>query len=111
MKKLSFKEYLSSKQKLRESILKTSHCSATYSITKYCRLPIIEDDIKNIVSLKPNQFIIVEWFYENNNITPIPISIIIEDATNNIDISTFNTTWSGNKLLKWLKKNSIQKLD
>lgn len=109
MKKLSFKEYVASKQKLRETAT-SAYCKASYSTTKYCRLIIGEKTSKSILSLKPKQKITIEWFTPNKLKTPEPISIMFE-GMENTDIDTFTTYWSGDKLLSWLKKNTIQKID
>lgn len=105
MKKLSFKDYLDSKQKLKEAIETTSKCKSIYTVTKYCRLPLGEKSNKANVSFKPNQKIIIEWFYPSPTSIPEPIAIILENDEN-VDIETFSTYWNSSKLLNWLNKNT-----
>lgn len=106
MHKLSFKEYLDSKQKLREAIEKTPRREAVYNVRKYCKLIIGESkEEKSQITLKPNQKISVDWLYENlDNPTPVSIKFAgIEDVDNS---QPFETYWQGNKLLKWLARNT-----
>lgn len=110
MEKFTFKDYLDSKQKLKESIAKTSKCKSIYNVTKYCRLIIGEKNNKSTISFKPNEKILIEWFYPTPESTPEVVSIIINNK-NSIDEDYLNTYWSADKLLKWLNKNTIQKIN
>jgi len=106
MHKLSFKEYLDSKQKLREAIEKTPRRTGQYSVRKYCKLIIGESkEDKSQITLKPNQKISVDWLYEDiDNPTPVGIKF---DGIDDIDNSqSFETYWQGKKLLKWLARNA-----
>jgi hypothetical protein len=109
MNKLSFKEYLESKQQLLKTLGECPIQSLTYNVTKYCRLIVGENNDKKAVLLKPGHTIIVEWQYQNvEDVTPQPLSIRFEDSKD-IDASEeFNTPWKSTKLAKWLSKNSIE---
>lgn len=110
MKKITFKDYLISKEKLRESIKNTSKCKSVYNVNKYCKFIIGEKNNKFAISLKPNQKIIVEWFYLTEKSKP-EINSIILDGYNDLIDNDINSHWSSEKLLKWLSKNTTQKLN
>jgi len=104
--KLTFKEYLDSKEKLREAIAVTPKQVKEYTVKKYCKLVIGESkDEKEQVNLKPNQKIIIEWVYRNID-EPTPIKIIFEGVSPDIDSEDHSTYWQSLKLQKWLLKNT-----
>lgn len=104
--KLSFKEYLASKEKLREAVSKTPQRVATYSVRKYCKLIIGESkEEKSQITLKPNQKITIDWLYEDID-NPTPVSLKFGGVKNVADEDMFNTYWQGAKLLKWLARNA-----
>lgn len=104
--KLSFKQYLDSKEKLREAVTKTPQRVATYSVRKYCKLIIGESkDDKSQVTLKPNQKIIVDWLYEDID-NPTPVCLKFAGLKNINADDEHATYWQGVKLLKWLARNA-----
>jgi len=106
---LTFKEYLESKDKLREAIKETPQQATEYSVSKYCRLVVGESkEEKEQINLKPNQTIVVEWLY-NDIDNPTPVKITFEGVCPNIDTTDYNTYWQPEKLQKWLTKNTHQK--
>ena len=108
-KKLTFKEYLESKQKLREAIEKTPRRQAEYNVYKYCKLVIGESkDEKEYVNLKPNQTITVEWLYEDVD-DPTVISIKFDGVKDKDAGDEYETFWSGERLLKWLGRNTRER--
>ena len=109
MNKLSFKEYLESKQQLLKTLGECPVQSLSYNITKYCRLIVGETDDRKAVLLKPGQTIIIEWQYQNvDDMTPKPVTIRFEDNKDIDSDEEFNTPWKPSKLVKWLTKNSIE---
>ena len=103
---LTFKEYLASKEKLREAVTKTPQRVASYNVRKYCKLIVGESKKdKSQIVLKPNQKITVDWLYEDvDNPTPV---IIKFNGPKDIDVKqVYNTYWQGSKLLKWLARNA-----
>lgn len=109
MQKLSFKEYLESKQQLLKTLGERPIQSLSYNISKYCRLIVGEKDDKIAVLLKPGQTIIVEWQYKNvEDIEPKPLSIRFEDNKEIDPEEDFQTYWKPKKLIKWLTKNSSE---
>jgi len=105
MKKLSFKEYLDSKQKLLLALKETPVQTITYSVKKYCTLIVGEKDDKQYVSLKPSQQLVVEWRYNNVYAPPIPVNIQLKESKA-AEQSNYCTFWAGTRLQKWLRKNA-----
>lgn len=106
---LTFKEYLESKEKLREAIKETPQQATQYDVSKYCKLVVGESkEEKEQINLKPNQTIIVEWLYDDID-NPTPTKITFEGVCPNIDSSEYNTYWQPHKLQKWLLRNTRKK--
>lgn len=105
MEKLTFKEYVESKQQLIDAIDSCPERTAVYNIRKYCKLPIGEgkEDNQQIV-LKPKQKLIVKWKYFTE--TPNATSIQVADPNNIPSDDTFLTFWKSEKLIKWLNRNT-----
>lgn len=108
MKKLSFKEYLESKQQLLQAISESPIQTLSYDVVKYCKLVVGEKDDKQHIALKPKNQIVVEWKYLDVNSTPEPISIRFENTKDVNESEDYNTYWSGEKLKKWLSKNTTE---
>jgi hypothetical protein len=106
--KLTFKEYLDSKEKLREAVSKTPQRTATYNVRKYCKLIVGESkDSKDQVALKPTHRIVVDWLYEDID-NPTIVSITFEGVKEILPDDEFNTYWDGVKLMKWLNRNTTE---
>ena len=111
MEKLTFKQYLESRDQLLNAVKNTPISVLEYDIRKYCTIQIGEsEDDKQLVSLKPKNKIIVEWLYENiDNPEPLSIKFV---GTNNIDMDESHTVfWSGQKLNKWLLRHAYKGID
>ena len=106
---LTFKEYLESKERLREAIKVTPQQTTEYAVSKYCKLVVGESkNEKEQINLKPNQTIMVEWLY-NDIDNPTPIKIVFEGICPNVDSNEYKTYWQSQKLQSWLKKNTREK--
>ena len=104
--KLTFKEYLESKQRLREAVAKVPNRTATYTIRKYCKLPIGESkEEKQQISLKPRQQLEIEWLYEDID-DPTVVAIKFINVTNILTESNYPSYWPGKRLQKWLERNA-----
>jgi len=106
MEKLTFKEYLASKEKLREAIANTPVHKARYTLRKYCKFPVGESkEEKEFVSLKPKHEIIVEWLYQDPN-NPTAVSMTFENVDGVDADKEYVAFWSDQRLQKWLLKNT-----
>lgn len=108
MEKLTFSQYLDSKDQLRKAIENTPISTAVYEVKKYCSLPLGEaDQDATLVGLRPKQTVVVEWHHVSVD-SPTPNSIRIVGAKD-IDAETvFETEWAGSKLKKWLSRHTNQ---
>lgn len=110
MKKLTFKQYLDSKQQLIEAIKNTPISIMEYEIRKYCSLTVGESDqSKQLVGLKPHYVLVVEWLYDDVD-NPTPKSLRLQSPSGDIN-ETFNTFWTGVKLQKWLSRHAKEGLN
>lgn len=100
--KLTFGEYVQSKEQLRSAITNTPERIAEYEVHKYCKLPI--NDKKQKVSLRPKHRIIIKWLYENEE--PIPVNIRFEGPQEIDPDEEASAAWNGERLLKWLLRNT-----
>jgi hypothetical protein len=106
--RLTFKEYLESKEKLLEAIKSSPVQKSSYNVSKYCKLVVFNEDQKQTILLKPGHQVIVEWIYDNLA-DPQPVNLQIEDIKNPmIDEISYTTIWKGMKLKEWLKKNTSE---
>lgn len=101
MKQLSFKEYFESKEKLKKAGIENIRANIEYSITKYCKIPVVEsmEAEKTYISLKPNDTIRILWEYESD--TPVLKKLVIclgEDKE-------FIPCWTSNKIFEWTGTN------
>lgn len=105
-KKLTFKEYVESKDRLREAVKSTPQREVQYTVRKYCKLVVGESkEAKEQIILKPSQTITIEWLYENFD-NPTPLSITFEGVKSVEADKIFNTSWEGFRLERWLMRNA-----
>jgi len=105
-KKLTFKQYLDSKEKLREAVNRTPKRTAEYTVRKYCKLVVGESkEEKEYVNLKPKHKIFVEWLYENTD-NPTILSIKFDGVNEHPTDDEYKSLWQGERLLKWLLRNT-----
>lgn len=101
--KLTFSQYLDSKEKLRDAVKQTPQRTAEYKIRKYCKLPVGHNkQTKEYVNLKPNDKVSVHWLYEDFD-NPTVVSLKFETKEDAFDQTAL---WSGERLLKWLHRNA-----
>lgn len=106
MKKLTFKQYLESKEQLLKAIENIPVTIVEYEVRKYCTFPVgTSESEKELINLKPKNKIIVEWKYDDiHHPTPTQISF---KGTKNLDESErCSIFWSGDKLNKWLVRHT-----
>ena len=106
MRKLTFKQYMESKARLREAIAETPVAASTYVVKKYCKIRVGETrDMRREVALKPRQRVIVEWRYDDIK-DPQPESIVFDDQSP----EEHGVYWTGAKLTDWLSKNAVEEI-
>ena len=106
-KKLTFKDYMQSKEKLLEAAENnTPEQTVNYSVRKYCKLVIGESKQDKIyVPLKPKHQVSVKWLYEDLE-NPTPVEILFNGVSDVPTAEGFATFWEGEKLRKWLDRNT-----
>lgn len=108
MDKLTFKQYLESKEQLLKAIHNTPTSIIEYEVRKYCTLPIGELEIeKETISLKPKNTIIVEWRYDDIN-NPTPMNIRFKGLKELDETEQYSTFWNSSKFQKWLIRHAYQ---
>lgn len=110
MKKLSFKEYLESKDKLLKSLENEPHYSSTYSITRYCRLSIERDSKKELINLKPGHKLIIEWHRKSEELLPEAMNILFENVRGLEPLKKYKSLNHKPSLIKWLSRNSFENI-
>lgn len=109
MQKLTFKEYLESKEQLREALLQTPVVMKEYEVYKYCSIALGEtDEEKKIVGLKPKHHIIVEWRYDDVN-NPTAQWIKFKNVKGMEETDEYSPYWENHKLQKWLTRHTKEK--
>lgn len=104
--KLTFKEYLHSKDRLREAAQNVPERTARYTINKYCKIAIGETKKeKEYINLKPKQFVEVDWLYESID-KPSVISIRFTGVDGITEGEEFSILWGHDRLEKWLTRNT-----
>lgn len=106
MDKLTFKQYLDSKERLREAVKQTPIRKVEYMMRKYCKLPVGETkEDKQYIPLKPKQKIIVEWNYRDLE-NPQLEGLFFENVDGVDDTDEYQSFWSDDRFKKWLLKNT-----
>lgn len=99
MERLSFKDYLLTKDQLRTALTETPYKVSKYRVVKYCKLELAET--AEVLSLKPTHEMIVEWKYlDKENPTAESILVITKDQHGMIDVKM-----SHMKFNKWINTN------
>lgn len=105
MEKMSFSQYLDSKEKLREAVENTPVQITEHTVYKYCKFSVGEQENKEQISLKPKHKVLVEWVY-NDIDNPDVSSIRFKDVEGIDSEQEFDTFWSNYRLQKWLNTNT-----
>ena len=106
MDKLTFKQYLDSKDTLREALNQTPVRKAEYIMRKYCKLPVGESkNEKEYIALKPKHRLIVEWLYEDPE-NPDMESVTFEGVATVDPEKKHSSYWTEERFKTWLYKNT-----
>lgn len=96
--RISFAEYIESKKILRTAAEDTPKHRQSFTVLKYCKIPVSESqdkEIKTYISLKPKDVIDVIW--EKHEEALIPNLIILNEEKD------YFISWSGKKFNQWLE--------
>lgn len=112
MRKITFMEYIASKEKLREAIRKSGNEYTTeVVITRYCRLSVEgEDDKKNFINLKPGHCLEINWMKEEGKEYPVALNILFENVKNMDGFIKHCVAMENTNFLRWLDRNSTDKI-
>lgn len=101
-KKLTFKEYYESKERLKEASQSVPKTIVEYTVKKYCKLPILtEKNDKGYLSLKPKDGIKILW--EFNDIKKPAIRAVIFES------QTYTPSWNNEKMKNWITATIMEK--
>lgn len=103
MEKLTFRQYLESKEQLLKAIENTPISKVEYEVAKYCTLNLNEKN--NPISLKPKNKIVVEWQYDDVY-NPTPISIKFKGVKNVAESIQYDIEIPIFKLQKFLSRHT-----
>lgn len=98
--RLSFSDYVESKNILKNAIEDAPKHKQCFNVTKYCKIPVNENfktNEKTYFSLKPKDSVEVIW--EKHDTQMIVRYIIINEEYN------YFPTWSNKKFSNWLSLN------
>jgi hypothetical protein len=104
MKYLSFKKYYDNKELLERAGIQNVRAHIEYSITKYCKIPVVEsyESEKTYLALKPKDTVKILWEYESD--TPILRRLVIVSEGE----KEFIPCWTSNKMYEWTGANCKQ---
>lgn len=106
MEKITFKQYLESKEQLLKAINESPIHTATYTVNKYCKVPVGETkDLKEYIHLKPKHQIVVEWKYEDEDV-PEVLNIRFKDVVDVDNEKEYTPSWVSDRFRNWLMKNA-----
>lgn len=104
--KITFKQYLASKEALREAIKKTPKQTKTYEVNRYCNFIVGESkDDRQVINLKPTSSISIDWLYEDID-NPIATNVNFDGVKDIDPMSDMIPAWNNIKIQKWLTRNT-----
>lgn len=106
MQKLTFKQYMDSRDQLLKAIDNVPVTVMEYEVRKYCTLAVGDDPDDPInIQLKPKQRLHIRWQCQNP-LMPIPegVKIIASDVIS--ETEEHEIFWSSDKLQKWLIRHT-----
>lgn len=108
MSKLSFKQYYEAKEQLRAAANSNQTVNSEYEMTKYCKFPVLSEDDKEYIALKPKDKVSVVWEYIKEGEELIPTPRRIEISTEEEEGVRVSPAWGKSKLVSWIQKNTIK---
>lgn len=106
MEKLTFKQYVDSRNQLLKAIENVPITIIEYEVRKYCSLSVGDDpDNPIVIQLKPKQRLQVKWMC-NNPLLPLPESIRVIASDVITESEEHEVFWNSDKLQKWLIRHT-----
>lgn len=106
LSELTFKQYLDSKDQLREALKQTPVRKAEHVMRKYCKLPVGESkEEKEYIALKPKHKVFVEWLYEDPD-NPKLESVTFEGVDQVEEDKKHSSYWPDERFKNWLERNT-----
>lgn len=102
--RISFREYLLSKQYLHEQAMSVPTQTLRYCVTKYCKLSVSYNGEDIDVKLKPSHVINIQWKYINNDRTPIIVTF--ENVPDISEDNEYDITLSDRRINNWVLSNT-----
>lgn len=104
MKRYTLHELLEAKSSLYRAYVANPTTSETYQMTKYVKIPVLEDGDETVVSLRPNDVVEVISLPRDGINTIIKMRFV---CSHNLEITDtkFVPRWKQEKLIKWLAAN------
>lgn len=104
-RKLTFKEYMESKDCLHAAVKEIPKTVVEYEVKKYCNFPIGQSSNKQQIKLKPRNKLLISWMCEDRE---NPTAVAVEFQGTVVDETREKPAWNDKKLLKWLINNTDQ---
>lgn len=103
--KITFKEYVESKDALRKAVENTPIRESVFEVVKYCKLPVLSESLANEISLKPKHkiHVVLEYISFDN---PIIKSVNLLNVSNINTHADISVSIPGKKFVKWIDKNT-----
>ena len=106
MNKLTFKQYLESKDQLLKAIGNRPIQIIEYQIDKYCSLEVGKHEDRQVLQLRPKNKLVVEWQFESaDDLKPTALSISVKDSSI-IDPNLEFTPADNEKLIRWVTRHT-----
>lgn len=104
MKLFTVAELLEAKSSLYRAYVSNPTTSLTYQMTKYVKIPVLQDGTETMISLRPNDVVEAISLPRDGINTIIKMRFV---CSHNLDIADekFVPKWKQEKLIKWLAAN------
>lgn len=104
--KLTFKQYMESKDRLYEATKLTPKQSRTYTVTRYCKFVVGESTTdRKQINLRPQSSITINWLYEDVH-NPTAYKVTFTNSKDVNDNAPLVPAWTTHKIQSWLTRNT-----
>lgn len=110
-RRLTFTQYVQSKQQLVEAIKSDPVVEHSYAVSKYCKMPVGNSgDTKEYINLKPKTALQITWRYTYDSkcehlqeMQRTPLKVVVVDKNGEQQYDLFQ---SDEKMSKWIRTNA-----